>query len=382
MSVSRPFTTWLCISTTALCAGLGGCFFSPAIDDDGYVACASDDDCGPGFSCVDGFGRCAPPPWNDEEFEHRRLLVVDNPSDFTLPAGAAIPVALGGDDDVLALDDVGPDARFTAFDADSGDWSVVGVYRDIAQGQGLDDDTFVVWIPLQRDLAPGAKDALAFVEQGTAAGTPTVLEDPARVFALFDDLDAFAVDGDANVFVDAPGAAAPVAGDGEVNVGDNTKVVWRNGLAPPLSVTFRARINGVNCEEVFIGLTANDGPSFDPPMAGFFVDEDLLTTAQFVPVADAGAFVTANTPTLIDEVATALHRYTVVVSGTDVAWYVDDRLFAEGATNTAFEPTRLLPTIEVDGDCSIDVDAVWLSPLPTTTPVVRAGDDVLFNPTF
>ena len=370
------------------------CLFLPAIDDDGYVECDSDADCDAGRACIEGFGRCAPPPWNDETFETRRALIVTNPSDVELPAGAAIPVPLGGVDDVLPIDQVGADARFAQFgrtlgedqSAADGTWELVGVYRDIAQGRGLDDDTFVVWIPLLRALPAGGSDALAYLEQGTEAGTPTVVENPLKAFALFDDMDAFPVEGDAlvgeGVFVDAPGAAAPTLGDSEVTIGDNVKVVWRGGLAPPLSVTFRARINGLTCREVFFGLTSQASASFEVPSAGFFVDTDLLAFGEIAP--GAGDTPTPiSVPTLINEQPGALHRYTVTVDAGAVRLLVDDVLFAERTgLRPGFDPTALLPTVEVGGDCSVDVDAVWVTPLPTATPTVIAEDELLFNTTF
>lgn len=360
-----------------------GCLFIPAIDDDGYVVCSSDADCAAGRSCITGFGRCAPPPWNDEAFEIRRLLVVDNPSSAELPAGTAIPVPLGGADDVLAIADVSPDARFAQFDNDTGNWDVVAVYRDIVDGRGLDDDTFVVWIPLQRALPAGAKDALAYLEQQTEAGTPTVLEDPVRVFSLFDDVDAFAIDGDDNVFVSAPGAAEPVPGEGQVGIGDNTKVVWKNGLVPPLSVTFRARINGLTCDEVYLGVTASASASFDFPAAGFFIDTDLQATAQFAQVAEAQVLEDISPPRLIDEQPNALHRFTITVDETALVFLVDDVVFdVRNGLRTPFDPVELLPTVEVGGDCTVDVDAVWISPLPVTAPVVTAEAPILFNNTF
>lgn len=383
----KTLQAWACLLTGLL----SGCLFLPAIDDDGYVSCRSDDDCAPGRNCSPNFGiesqgRCAAPPWNDTAFESRRTLVVTNPSDVELPAGAAIPVPLGGSDDVIPLDEVKPDARFSRFSGDDGSWDVVGVYRDIAQGSGVDADTFVVWIPLARALPAGGSDALAFMEQGTEAGIPTVAEDPVSTFALFDDIDAFAVDGDTlideGVFVDAPGTAAPIVGDSEVTIGDNVKVVWRQGLALPLSVTFRARINGLTCREVFFGLTSSASASFEVPSAGFFVDDDLLAFGEIAPLATDSP-TPLSTAKVISEQPGALHRYTVTVDASAVRFLVDDVLFDERTgLQPGFDPTPLLPTVEVGGDCSVDVDAVWITPLPTITPVVVAEDEILFNPTF
>jgi hypothetical protein len=361
---------------------VGGCFFWPAIEDDGYVACDDDDDCAPGRSCALAVGLCAPPPWNDAAFSARRLLVVHNPGDVALPATTAIPVNVGGPASVLPLEELLADARYTAFDAVTERWRVVGVYRD------LFSDRLTVWIPLARPLAPGARDALAWLEQGTETETPTVVEDPLSVFALFDDLDAFPQDAaaardDTRYLVVAP-RAFPSAAGGTLNVPDGVTVIWREALSPPVDVTFRARVNGLTCDEVYLGLTGRDAVGFNPPSAGFFMERDLLTVAEVAPTA-------ASTPrplseaTIFSEQPSALHRFRIQVDGAAVRFLVDDVVFDERVDlQPAFaNDAPLFAMVQLGGDCSLDVDAVWATPLPAVgTPTVSAEPLVLLNTTY
>ena len=350
------------------------CLFLPEIVDDGYVACVTDADCEAGRVCAANVNLCAPPPWNDDAFTERRLLVVDNPSDVELPAGAAVPVRVGEPGGVLSLDDVEADARFADFDG--GAWRVVGVYRDLFR------DHFDVWIPLSRPVPPGGRDALAWMEHRTKEGGVRVVEDPATAFSLFDDCDDFPIDGDERRFVDAPGAAALVPGDGTIDVVDNVKVVWSAGVPSPASVTFRARVNGLTCDEVFLGFTSSANASFSPPSAGFFIDQDLQATADVYADPNQPAQ-PAVAPRLFAEVPGDLHRFTVSVDGARVRLLVDDTLFEElDGIDPAFADTPLLPTVQVGGTCSVTVDAVWVTPLPYERPKVSASDAVPLNITY
>jgi hypothetical protein len=368
----QAFVRWAAalLSAAGVAAAAGGCFFAPAIDARGYVACTDDAGCDPGFFCDADLLLCAPPEWNDTAFQQRRLLVVDNPSAFPLPAGTAIPVAVGGPSGLLALDEVGADARFTQFDGAR--WRVVGVYRDLFA------DRFVVWIPLLRPLAPGGKDALAWIEQGTSAGTPTVLESTSAL-PFFDDLDTL---NDEKVVVVAPGAQ-PQPGGAGVNVGDNQKLIWRTELKPPLSVTFRARVNQLTCREVFLGLAASLGASFDPPSAGFFIDTDLLTVAEYAPTADSQVFENLDQPRIFAEQPNLFHRFTVTVDPDGLRLLVNDEVFGERTDlRPGFDDVVMYPTVAVGGACSVDVDAVWVSPLPVASPRVTAHAPIALNVTF
>jgi hypothetical protein len=359
-----------------------GCFFLPAIEDDGYLACERDADCGPGRACALEVSLCAPPPWNDTGFTERRLMVVENPGAVALPAGTAVPIQIGGEGAPLSLDEVAADARFTDFDVADGSWRVVGVFRDLFA------DRFTVWVPLAREVAPGTRDVLAWLEQGTAAGTLTVLEDPANTFALFDDLDDFPTDAaaaatDPRYLVVAP-TAFPAAADGELNVPDNVTVIWRGGFVPPVDVTFRARVNGLNCDEVYLGLTGAERVGFNPPSAGFFMRQDLLTVGEVAPTAESNPTPLSD-PTIFSEQPNALHRFRVQADGGSVRFLVDDILFDE---RTDLRPpfaadTRLFPMVQMGGSCSVDVDAVWVTPLPSApSPTVSVEAPVQLNITF
>jgi hypothetical protein len=368
-------TVTVAVAASVTVVGAPGCLFLPAIADEGYVACTDDEDCAPGFSCAANVNLCAPPPWHDEEFRERRLLVVSNAADEELPAGTAVPVRIGGANAVLALDDVEADARFADFDPAAGEWKVVGVYRDLFA------DRFDVWLPLQRPVPAGGRAALAWLEHKTEAGGVRVLEDPATTFALFDDCADFPVDGDDQRFVDAPGAAALVAADDTIDVVDNVKVVWRTELQPPFSVTFRARVNGLTCDEVFLGVASSANAAFTPPSAGFFVDEDLATVGE-VLLPD-GAARTLSTPRIFADVPGDEHRFTVVVDGAAVRFLVDDVVFDEADDiDPAFGDEPLFATVQVGGTCSVTVDAVWATSLPFVAPTVRAAAPVLLNITY
>ncbi|MBM4281859.1 MAG: hypothetical protein FJ137_14255 [Deltaproteobacteria bacterium] len=364
---------WPAVVGVALALAAPGCLFLPAIEDDGYTACTRDSECAPGRSCAANVGLCAPPPWHDEEFIERRLLAVENRADVELPAGTAVPVRFGGPDGVIPLEEIRPDARFVDFDPGAAEWRVVGVYRDLFR------DRFDVWIPLSRPLAAGARDALAWLEHRTREGGVRVLEDPTSAFALFDDCDAFPVEGDDTRFVDAPGAAALVPGDGKVEVVDNTTVIWRVQTGSPSSVTFRARINGVTCDQVFLGFTSSGTSPFVSPSAGFFLGDDLQTTADVIasPTQPAQP---ADPPRRFAEAPGAEHRFTIVVDGSRVRLVVDDVVFAElKDIDPPFGAAPLFPTVQVGGACSVSVDAVWVTPLPFVRPVVQAEPAVVLD---
>ncbi len=364
----------LAVAASAV-APTSACLFAPDVAGRGYVACTRDDDCDPGFSCAVDVQLCGSPPWHDEEFRERRLLVVQNPGEADLPAGTAVPVRIGGDDAVLSLDDVEADARFADYDPVAGEWRVVGVYRDLFA------DRFDVWLPLQRPVPPGGRAALAWLEHKTEAGGVRVREDPAAAFALFDDCDDFPVEGDDARFVDTPGSALPVPGDGNVDVVDNVKVVWRAPLSSPAQVTFRARVNGLTCDEVFLGLTSSDNASFTPPSAGFFIDEDLATVAE-VGLPN-GVVRPLSSPRVFADVPGDEHRFTVLVDGPRVRLLVDDVIFDEAEdVDPPFGEGPLFATVQVGGTCSVTVDAVWATPLPAAHPTVRAAAPVLLNITY
>jgi hypothetical protein len=377
------------VVTVAIVLGVAACLFLPNVQPAGYAQCTTDDACAPGRECDNGL--CAPPPWHDLQFQTRQLLIAQNPSSSTLPKGTAIPVTIGGTGP-LSLAEVGGDGRYNDYVRASGTWVDVPVYRD------LFEDHVVVWIPLQRDLPAGARTELAWVESQSGLGHPTVVEQPEVVFPVFDEFTRDAPDAgvvlDGGVVVDA-GVGAPDAGilhgeggdlgdnykvfagqgtqpllrEGILNVASGQKVIRTSKITGPVDVTFRLRVNGTNCGQTFFGLQAGTNAGYAAPSAGFFVGATLLTDAEIAPTSDDVPRGLSQ-PKAID---TRLHRYTVQVNGGIVRFFIDDVPFdAREDLRPPFEDKPLFVRFEVDGDCSIDVDAFWVTPLPQPLPVVTA----------
>lgn len=365
---------------SALSSTLSSCLFAPAIEDDGYVVCLSDADCGPGKSCAVDVGLCAPPPWRDEAFLQRQAIVVSNGSTTDLAAGTTLPITVGGPAPVLDLDGVLADARYANYDVSSGAWNDVPVYRD------LGSDRFTVWAPLSRPLPAGSSDVLVWLEQSTEAGAPTFLDAPAQAFAFFDELDAFPADevGGDRYVINAPGAATIGIGESKITVPDNVGVVWRAGFVPPISVTIAARVNGLTCTDVFVGVTGADAVGFKAPSAGFFVDNDLQASADVYPTATSQRPAEMAPAKFLVEQPNALHRFTIDVQGTAVRLSIDDVVFDErdDLDQPFADDAPLFPTVQVGGACSLDVETVWATALPIVRPTVKAEPVVGLNITY
>jgi hypothetical protein len=363
-----------------LFGALSSCLFAPSIEDDGYFACTSDADCGAGRSCAVDVGLCAPPPWRDPAFFQRQAIVVTNGSETDIAAGVAVPITVGGPAPVLELDAVLADARYANYDVGSGAWNDVPVYRD------LSSDRFTVWAPLSRPLAAGRSDVLVWLEQSTEAGAPTFLDAPAQAFALFDELDAFPADevGGERYVINAPGAATVGIGESKITVPDNVGVVWRAGFVPPVSVTIAARVNGLTCTEVFVGVTGADAVGFNPPSAGFFIANDLQANADVYPTATSQRPAEMAPAKFLVEQPTALHRFTIDVQGTAVRLSIDDVVFDERSDldQPFADDAPLFPTVQVGGACSLDVETVWATALPITRPTLAAEAVVALNITY
>ncbi len=344
-------------------ASVGGCIWAPNIAPDGYVSCAADKDCDPGRSCEEHV--CAPPPWDDEQFGSRRLLTVNNGDDKPLPKGTAVPVSVGGDGADLPLDEVGPDFRIVDFDEQTGAWHVVPVFLDRLA------DRFTAWIPTQREIAQGRTGVLAYIEADTFDKVPTVVEDPSTTFADFDGFDDGLDDTRWRV------TGTPNVDGGIVNVGDEQAVVLRRQLTPPVLMTALVRINGRDCGQVFVGLIGDDQSLFNVgPSAGVFVSDQLAAAAQVAPDEN-------STPTPLGDsfVATnSFARVTVAVDGGGVFVGSDDTVaYQESDLRPPFSDAPMFAAIQVHGACSVDVDALWTTPLPQPLPVVAAADAVHFQ---
>lgn len=365
--------------TLALCMGLMGtsaCLFAPSVAPHGYNACTSDADCEAGRTCDDGDGGakvCAPPPWHDEAFGDRRVIVVTNEDSAPMPVGTAVPVIIGGDGDrrgLLALDEVPVDFRFSDFDPLTATWSVRSVFLD------LEDDRFTAWIPLAREVPQGKSDALAWLESDTFEGVRTVVEDAESTFALFESFDAELNGAGEPEWILRGTGGGPRVSEGNVNVGDNQSLVLATPLSPPVQVTALARVNGVNCTEVFIGFTGDEDAAFAlPPAAGLFIDQvgnDLAGVARIgpVPVDDGGQLEDRGGV----DIGGALMRVTVNLDGPGVRVLVDEAVVLdEGALVPAFPADPVYFAVHVGGACSLDIDTLWITPLPLPPPSVTVG---------
>lgn len=363
-------TAWLrampvVAALAALVPCVGACLFLPELASHGYTPCGGDSSCPPGRYCDESL--CAPPPWHDQAFGTRRAIVVANPSSSIIPAGAAIPVVVGGEAGALALAELGADFRFADFERASASWRVVSVYLE------RESDRFTAWIPTARDIPAGGSDVLVFVESNTADGLPRVTEDAAATFANWHSFDAPLAD---DAWFQSP-AGGPIVQDGMVNVADNQAVVLRAPLVPPVLAVLVARVNGATCDEVFLGLVGDDRALFQvPPEAGLFVGSGLAGTVQLAPTTD-------STPTDVGggvTVTNAMARTLVAIDGGGV--------LVEHAGTTAFTDPDLRPpfgadplylAVQVGGACSVDVEAVWTTPLPQPFPAVTVEPPVDFN---
>ena len=343
-----------------------GCLFIPNLGQYGYSACTADADCPAGRFCDESV--CAPPPWHDTAFGARRAIVVENPADSAIPAGAAVPLLIGDESTALPLLELGADYRFADYDRANASWRDVAVYLD------RESDRFTAWIPTAREIPPGKRDVLAFVESGSEDGLPHVQEDPAAVFAQFDTFDG-ALD---EWFVSPAGG--PVVQDGLVNVADGQAIALDVPLVPPVLAVLVARLNGVTCDEVFLGLVGDERSVFEvPPEAGLFVGDDLAAVARVAPTPD-------STPTDVGDglsVGNALTRTVVAVDGGAVSIrHGDEVAFADPDVRPPFGADPLYLAVQVGGACSVDVDAVWTTPLPQPLPAVTVEAPVNFNLAF
>ncbi len=348
---------------------LPGCVFCPDVAQYGYTPCDADVDCAAGRFC-DG-GLCAPPPWNDASYGTRQLITVTNPSDVALPVGTAVAVRVGGDG-VLALSDVGADGRFTDYNRAQKSWRTVPVFRDVVS------DRYTAWLGVARAVAPGATETLAWVEGTSDANTASIIDDR----SVFDVYDGF--DGEALLDswrVTRSGGVGPRVANGVLNIADNQAVVLQQALLPPVALTFVLRVNGVTCDEVFVGLVGHDDSIFnDAPSAGLFVSTDLSAELQVAPT-------TGSLPQPVGSgtrARNAFVRLTIAVDRTHAVLVVDDGdapiTVKEDALRPPFDAvTPMYVGLQVGGACSIDVDSVWSTAAVLPMSTVAAEPKVQLN---
>lgn len=346
---------------------LAGCLFAPAIERYGYTRCDVDDDCAAGRACF--AGRCSPPPWNDPGFGTRQLLVVENPGETDVPAGAAVSVRVG-EGGLLETADLGADGRFTFYDWGAQAWEEVPVFRDVYDAAGF----LNVWLPLRVPAPAGETVALAWLDAQSGANDPQILEAPERVFAVFDDVDVAVLD---EASWTTYGTGDVLVGDGRINVADNQKLVRLDALAPPFSLTVRGRINGATCDQLYLGLVSDPGAGFEPPSAGFFVTGNLTAALEVAPTATS----VPQQPSDLESIGldTAEHRFRLDVGDGGVRFVLDGETVGEPRLSPRFAGEALYLIVDVDGACSFDLNRLFVTPLPFTHPTVTAEEKVEFE---
>ncbi len=343
------------------------CLFSPALDEQGYLRCGTVDECAAGRGCVSGL--CTPPPWNDVRFGSRQLVVVENTSsDQPLAAGAALPLRIGAGG-ILDTAALGVDGRMTFYSFAAGAWSAVPLWRDVY------DDHLLLYAPVQEEVALGQRAQLGWIETQTGEREPGFQDDAAGVFPLlFEDFLGDALD-DSRWESFGTGGAPDVQG-GRVNVADNQQLVSTLGLTPPFSLTFKGRINGVNCDPLYLGFTSDVNSGLDPPSLGFFVQQGLVAQLEVGPNANS----VPQQPPELDEVTldTASHRYRLDVGSEKVRFVLDGEVVGEPAA-IRFLGEELFFTVDVDGDCSFDLELVHAAALPIARPALQVEDVVQYQ---
>ena len=342
-----------------------GCFFMPAIDDAGYTVCESTSDCDVGRFCSSGY--CTPPPWYDESYSQRRLLVLENQRETALAKGNAISFWVGESGTTLSLDDVTSDTRYLYFDIEKQQWSILPVYFDVF------DDRYAVWLPLSEDVPPGGRAPLVWMENlaGDSDKGPNV--NPSQVFQMYYNFGS-------RESCESPwlcfGTGTPVLTEGVVRVEDNQMMLLDEPLSIPFDISFKLRINGANCENVFWGLKSSRNQSFEPPMLGFSVSEDRALSFEHYPQSDS------LSPEIkdLETIDTALHTYRIHAGAEEIRIYRDQTLLGTLGLEPAMDNTAdYFPYLDVDGACSAEIRNLWASPTPAGNTQITAENAVRFQ---
>ena len=348
------------------CAALfSGCFFTPSIGDAGYAVCESRSDCTVGRYCSSGY--CVPPPWHDESYGQRRLLVIENQREAELYAGNAVVFWVGESGTTLSLDDVTSDTRYLYFDLEKEAWEVLPVYFDVF------DDRYAVWLPLAENVAAGTRAPMVWLENlsGDADKGPNV--DPTQVFQMFYNFGL-------REACESPwlcfGTGSPVLADGLLRISDNQMTLLDSAITLPFDLSFKLRVNGANCENVFWGLKSTRNQSFDPPMLGFNVREDRQISFEYYPQADSLAPETQD----LGQMDNALHTYRIHAGAQEIRIYRDQELLSSLALESPMDAEAdYYPYLDVDGACSAEIRNLWASPTPSGNTQITAEDPVSFQ---
>jgi hypothetical protein len=340
-----------------LSSALSGCFFRPAIDDDGYAPCSEDVGCAAGRTCEAEL--CVPPPWNDAAYARRRLVVVQNHADVPLREGSAIVLRIGTSG-LFSASDLGVDGRLRYYEGPTSTWRKVPAWRDVY------DDHLLLYVPLQETVAAASEGQLLWVESQTGTREPGIDDEADAVFELL--YEDFAQESLAERPWRIHGGQLPSFQDQRIVVKDNEQLVSTRPLVPPFSLTWKGRINGVSCEQVYVGLMSDDEPGFHPPSAGFFIGAGL---EAFLEVAPTEESVPQQPPDLSSvRLDTATRRYRIDVGDERVRFLLDGEVLGETET-LRFEGESLHFVVDVDGACSYELELVHATEQPFVIPTLR-----------
>ncbi|MCP4502619.1 MAG: hypothetical protein GY822_21945 [Deltaproteobacteria bacterium] len=368
---SSAYSFSFVVVVNAMLVLMGGCFFSPALNENGYSECLDDDECSLDRICRSGY--CTPPRWNDDDFEKRLPLIVENPAEVELPAGAVVDLQVGGDDAQLGLEEFGISGRISRYDVDDDIWDVLGVVNDRF------NDRLVLRLPVEAPLAAGEKRLFGWLETDHKDDVPSLLEVPS-IYTFFDDFETFE-DDPLLAFDDEKYRSFTGVGrvqGGVMSISDNQKVILREALKPPFSVTFKGRFNQTLCQNVFIGVTGDDGISHAAPSAGFFISENLTGYTEVAPRADSQSRIISEGRRFDNLV----RRYRIDVGQGAIRTLVDYEVIHEdyNLAPPMDDEAEYTVVIDVDGNnCSFDLDELWVHPTALPGPVLEVGDPAAFT---
>ena len=342
-----------------------GCFYVPALDQHGYTACEQDSDCNVGRSCL--AATCVPPPWHDDTYGPRRLLVLENETPATLPSGSAVVFWVGESGMTLALDEVPSDSRYSYYDAEQDRWQILPVFMDTF------DDRYGVWVPLQQPLAAGGRGALVWMESNSGEADEGPYINPADVFQSYFNF------GEREP-CETPwlcfGTGAPVLDGSAIRIADNQMMVLSDPLSLPFDLSFKLQVNGTSCQSVFWGVKGTKNQSFEPPMFGFNVGSDRSMAFELYPQPDS------LSPQLTDltTMDTKLRTYRIHAGPDAVRIYRDQDLLAVETVDPPLDASvDYFPYLDVDGDCSIDLRGLWRTNTPVGSVKITPESPVNFQ---
>lgn len=345
-----------------------GCLFLPDIAKHGYVACERAADCAPDRACVAEL--CVPPPWREPDYTQRQTVLVKNNGDTAIPAGTPYPIRVGETGDVSL--EAMRQARLSTYAADSETWTDQVVHQD------LYDDRYTLWVPLPTDVPAGQSRPLTWLEQkwGGEENAPGYARDSVAAFEGALIIEDFGDGAVAPSTDDWRISGTPRLFEGGLLIEDNQEVTRKKALQQPFSLQFFARANGVNCENVFIGVKGEDVAGDAPPAASFAIGAGLQAQLETWPTADAQRPERNQVNT---NVGTIVHEFRIDVGGGKVRYSMDGEELGTYADDRApVADTPMYFYADVDGACSVNIERVWALTWPYDAPEIVLRDPVPF----